>query len=148
MIGSEAPADPAVAFAADLDAALAAGDEAPQAGAPPADAGPADPAADWRQFLEVGAMPIVAGLILPQWELTSEEQRELATALAECLAKLFPGGIGGEHACWFRLMAAAGGVCILRYAQHGRLPGIGPKPKPPPAPRPAVPPPPAPPPAA
>ena len=47
---------------------------------------------------------------------------------AECLAQLFPDGVQGKYACWFRLMACTGVIVVNGIAQNGgKLPGIGPK---------------------
>jgi hypothetical protein len=82
---------------------------------------------EWKVFMghTVGVVAVVA---LPQWELTGEEKRELSESLAGCLDQLFPGGLDGKYACWFRLVAAAGGITVVRLAQNGgKLPGLGPR---------------------
>ena len=82
---------------------------------------------EWRVFMghTVGVVSVVA---LPQWELTDGERRELADSLAGCLDQMFPGGLDGKYACWFRLVAAAGGITVVRLASNGgKLPGFGPR---------------------
>jgi len=82
---------------------------------------------EWKVFMghTVGVVAVVA---LPQWELTGDEKRELSESLAGCLDQLFPGGLDGKYACWFRLVAAAGGITVVRLAQNGgKLPGFGPR---------------------
>ena len=82
---------------------------------------------EWRVFMghTVGVVSVVA---LPQWELTDGERRELAESLAGCLDQMFPGGLDGKYACWFRLVAAAGGIAVVRIASNGgKLPGFGPR---------------------
>lgn len=76
------------------------------------------------------AMPIVSLVLLPQWELTEAERKELAESLGQCLDQLFPGGLDGKYACWVRLVVTCGGIAAGRVMQHGRLPGFGPKPLP------------------
>jgi hypothetical protein len=129
----EAPASPENAqLEAELAAALAgAPEEAPAPGQAVEPQPAVDPIEAWRPFIAGGVVPLTANLILPQWDLTDAEQREVAEALSCCLAQLFPDGLEGKYACWFRLVAAAGGIVVTRYVQGGgTLPGIGPpKPK-------------------
>jgi len=136
----ESPAE----LEAEATAALAGAPvEAPAIGAEVAGAAPVDHLPEWQMFMghTVGVVSVVA---LPQWELTEGEKRELSESLAGCLNQLFPGGLDGKYACWFRLVAAAGGITVVRLAQNGgKLPGFGPRrktdddgePQPQPAPR-------------
>lgn len=118
--------DPA-ALAAEAAAAVA--DLPPDLGAeaPPGEGEATQGAAEWDAFMP-GAVSVIAAVVLPQWQLTKDEQRELASSLGQCLAQLFPDGLNGRYACWFRLIACAGGIAVTRYAANGmQLPPFGPK---------------------
>ncbi len=121
-----APTPENAALEAELAAAMAG---APSDGAPLAPEAPApvDPVANWRAFVTPTTAMIATG-ILPQWEISQAEQQGFSDALSECLAQLFPDGLDGKYACWFRLVAVTGGVVAVRAMQNGgKLPGIGPK---------------------
>lgn len=123
----EAPAT----LEAEVSAALADAPPDPLAPPPPgADPGsgpPPDPAAEWRPFMG-NAVTLTDKLILPQWDLSEEEKTELTESLAGCMAQLFPDGLNGKYACWFRLIAVATVIPAIRYVQNdGKLPPLGPK---------------------
>ena len=83
-----------------------------------------------KEFRDVLRMPVmfVQRAVLPQWGITDEYRDEFAEATAQCLAQLFPDGINGKYACWFRLLAVSGVITVSAIAQNeGKLPGIGPK---------------------
>jgi len=111
----------------EADAAIAGAPplETPIAGVlaePPVDAA--------RQFREALHLPVmfVTAAVLPQWGITDDFRKEWTEASAECLAQLFPDGMGGRYACWFRLLACSGIIVANGIAQNGgKLPGIGPK---------------------
>lgn len=116
----------AVSLQLEADAAIA--------GAPPepAIAGelvatPIDAAASFRPVI-TGVVGMTSAAVLPQWELSEEEKGEFSESLSLCFAALFPDGLDGKYACWFRLVAVTGVVIVDRAAKHGgKLPGIGPK---------------------
>ncbi|MGH8209894.1 MAG: hypothetical protein ACREU6_09915, partial [Steroidobacteraceae bacterium] len=88
---------------------------------------PIDAAKEFREVLHMPVM-FVNRAVLPQWGITEEYQNEFTAATAECLAQLFPDGVQGKYACWFRLMACTGVIVVNGIAQNGgKLPGIGPK---------------------
>jgi hypothetical protein len=96
-----------------------------QDGLPPPE--PIDAAKEFREVLHLPVM-FVTGAVLPQWGITEEFRKEWTEASAECLAQLFPDGVGGKYACWFRLIACTGIIAAHGIAQNGgKLPGIGPK---------------------
>lgn len=75
-----------------------------------------------------GLVPVVAITVLPQWNLSRDEQNELAQSLGACLDQVLPGGLNGKYACWVRLIACAGGIAITRaIANGGKLPALGPR---------------------
>jgi len=89
-------------------------------------AGP-DPAEGWKPFTD-NTVSIVAIVALPQWHLTPDEKGELSASVAGCLGQLFPDGLNGKWACWFRLVACAGGITLSRMAlNNGKIPGFGPR---------------------
>jgi len=79
---------------------------------------------NWLPVLS-GALPMLAVSVFPQWQLQPAELDGFGKALAGCLEQLFPGGMGGRYACWFRLVAITGGIIVTRKLQHGELPGLG-----------------------
>ena len=88
---------------------------------------PVDAAKEFREVLHLPVM-FVAGAVLPQYHITDEFRQEWTAASAECLAQLFPDGLNGKYACWFRLLACSGMIVVNGIAQNGgKLPGIGPK---------------------
>lgn len=94
-------------------------------GLPPPE--PIDAAKEFREVLHLPVM-FVSAAVLPQWGITDEFRKEWTEASAECLAQLFPDGVGGKYACWFRLIACTGIIAVNGIAQNGgKLPGIGPK---------------------
>jgi hypothetical protein len=110
----------------EADAALAgAPPEAPIAGelVPPT----VDAVAEFKVVLD-GPIKLTELIVLPQWGITHEEHTELTESLSMCLAQLFPDGVNGKYACWFRLIACGGLIVVSRAVQNGgKLPGIGPK---------------------
>jgi len=100
--------------------------EPPPIGAPAAP--PAmDPETEFREVLRLPVM-FVQNAVLPQWGITDEFREEWNTALAQCLTQLFPDGINGKYACWFRLLACSGVIVVNALATNGgKLPGLGPK---------------------
>lgn len=88
---------------------------------------PVDAAKEFREVLHLPVM-FVNRAVLPQWGISDEYQQEWTAASAECLAQLFPDGINGKYACWFRLLACTGVIVVNGIAQNGgKLPGFGPK---------------------
>lgn len=88
---------------------------------------PVDAAKEFREVLHLPVM-FVNRAVLPQWGITDEYQTEWTAATAECLAQLFPDGINGKYACWFRLLACTGVIVVNGITQNGgKLPGLGPK---------------------
>lgn len=88
---------------------------------------PDQSAKEWA-LVTKGVVTGTALVILPQWNLTDEEQGELADSLAHCCAQLFPGGINGKYACWVRLIAATTAIAGSRFiANGGKFPPIGPR---------------------
>lgn len=133
MVNDE-PLDPAHAEAVALDPGLIAEADAaiataePEAltetGLPPQ--APVDAAKEFREVLHMPAM-FVQTAVLPQWGITDEFRKEWTEASAECLAQLFPDGVTGKYACWFRLIACTGFIVGNAFASNGgKLPGIGP----------------------
>jgi len=111
-----------------LEADAAIGGLPPESG-PGIDPGPPPVDAE-TEFRNVLVLPIkaVSRFVLPQWEIQPEEETEFTEATAQCLAQLFPDGVNGKYACWFRLIACSGMIVAMRIAQNGgTLPGIGPK---------------------
>lgn len=95
--------------------------EQPTSAAPGTELAPAPPAS-WAPITPA----IVEGVdlfVCPAWELTADEKRALADALAPALDQLFPGGIGDERwAPYFRVLVVAGGIVALRYdRKSGKL---------------------------
>lgn len=118
----------------EADAALAGAE--PEAltdtGLPPP--APVDAAEEFRKALK---MPMLLNqhVLMAQWNINDETRTELTDATAECLAQLFPDGLGGKYACWFRLLACSGIIVVNGMATNGgKLPGFGPKPDPDPTP--------------
>ncbi len=112
---------------AEADAALAGA--APEAltadGQPPPPI--VDATAEFRMVL-TGPISLATVFVLPQWEITDDERTELTESMSMCFAQLFPDGINGKYACWFRLVACSGIIVATRFAKGGgKLPGIGPK---------------------
>lgn len=108
-----APADPTVPA------------EAPASDAP---AGELQPAESWAPFLRTAISPMLFGIVLPQWQVSQEEQDEWTEALGQCCDQLFPGGPTGPYACWFRLLFGSMAIVGVRAVQHGgKLPPLGPK---------------------
>jgi len=67
--------------------------------------------------------------------LNGESRISIATSSPQCLAQLFPDGINGKYACWFRLLGCTGFIVVNGIAQNGgKLPGFGPKKSPEPTP--------------
>jgi len=96
-------------------------------GLPPPE--PIDAAKGFREVLHLPVM-FVSTAVLPQYGITDEFRTEWTAASAECLAQLFPDGLDGKYACWFRLFACSGMIVVNGIAQNGgKLPGIGPKKK-------------------
>jgi hypothetical protein len=98
---------------------------------------PPEPVDAAKQFREVLHLPVmfVSHAVLPQWDITDEFRKEWTEASSECLAQLFPDGVGGKYACWFRLIACTGIIAANGIAQNGgKLPGLGPKKSPDPMP--------------
>jgi len=94
-------------------------------GLPPPE--PIDAAKGFREVLHLPAMFLQRG-VLPQWGIEDQYRDEFTAATAECLAQLFPDGINGKYACWFRLLGCTGFIVVNGIAQNGgKLPGIGPK---------------------
>lgn len=118
-------ADPALLSEANAAIETAEPEALTETGAPPPD--PVDAA---KQFRDVLHMPVmfVQAAVLPQWGITDEFRKEWTEATAECLAQLFPDGVGGKYACWFRLIGCTAIIAANGIAQNGgKLPGIGPK---------------------
>jgi hypothetical protein len=125
----------AVNLQLEADAAIAGAEPAAltDIGLPPP--APIDAEAEFKIVLD-GPLKLAEVIVLPQWGITTEEHTELTASLSMCLAQLFPDGINGKYACWFRLIACSGLIVVTRAAQNGgKLPGIGPK-KPDPDPTP------------
>jgi len=98
---------------------------------PPA---PIDAGAEFRAALKMPLM-LVQHAVMPQWGITDEVRTELTEASAECMAQLFPDGMGGKYACWFRLVACCGIIVVGGIANNGgKMPGFGPKADPDPTP--------------
>jgi len=123
----------AVNLQLEADAALAgAPAEPPIAGelVPPS----VDAVAEFKVVLD-GPIKLTELVLLPQWGITTDEHTELTESLSMCLAQLFPDGVNGKYACWFRLIACSGFIVTSRVVQNGgKLPGIGPKRDPDPTP--------------
>jgi len=123
----------AVNLQLEADAAIAGAEPAAltDTGLPPP--APIDAEAEFKIVLD-GPLKLAEVIVLPQWGITTEEHTELTGSLSMCLAQLFPDGINGKYACWFRLIACSGLIVVTRAAQNGgKLPGIGPKKAEPPA---------------
>lgn len=123
--GTAEPAD--ASLLAEADAAISTADPSAltETGAPPPE--PVDAAAEFRAVLHLPVMFVSEG-VLPQWGITDEFRKEWTEASAECLAQLFPDGVGGKYACWFRLIACTGIIAANGIAKNGgKIPGIGPK---------------------
>jgi len=72
-------------------------------------------------------MPIIRMKVVPQWKVGADEQKEFSEALSQCLDQIFPGGISGKYACWFRLFAATGLIVIANMDEDtNKLPPFGP----------------------
>ena len=64
---------------------------------------------------------------LPQWQIQPEELKPFNEALCECLETVFPGGVNGKYACWWKLILAGSAITLTRYMANGnKLPPIGP----------------------
>jgi len=91
---------------------------------PPA---PIDAAAEFRAALKP-VMLLNQHVLMAQWNINDELRDELTEATAECMAQLFPDGLGGKYACWFRLIGCSGIIVATGIASNGgKLPGFGPK---------------------
>jgi len=110
----------------EADAALAGVTQDPTAiGAQPPP--PIDPETEFREVLRMPVM-FVQKALLPQWGIADEYRDEWNAALAQCLTQLFPDGINGKYACWFRLLACSGVIVVNAIATNGgTLPGFGPQ---------------------
>jgi len=118
-------------LAAEADAVLSMAPEDPALGAPgepaPGAAPLIDPVESFRPVV-TGLVGITCVTVLPQWELNDQERGELSESMSMCLAQLFPDGLDGKYACWFRLVACLGVITVDRAVKNGgKLPGIGPK---------------------
>ena len=114
---------------AEANAAIAAAPAELAPGEPGAELGPTpeQSAEEWRVVTK-GVVTGTALVILPQWNLSAEEQGELSESLALCMAQIFPGGINGKYSCWIRLIAASTAIVGGRFiAGGGKLPPIGPR---------------------
>ncbi|HZT04337.1 MAG TPA: hypothetical protein VFA39_18970 [Steroidobacteraceae bacterium] len=81
---------------------------------------------DWPRYTKM-ASNLLCGLMLPQWEITSEEKTELSESLAMILYTHFPDGVNGRYAGYFRLIAASSVIVAARItANNGKLPPLGP----------------------
>lgn len=110
----------------EADSAIAGLVEPPPPGAEPA-APPVDPVAEFRAALKP-VMLLNQHVLMAQWNITDELRTELTEATAECMAQLFPDGMGGKYACWFRLIGCSGIIVASGIASNGgKLPGFGPK---------------------
>ena len=131
---TDAPHEPLSPEAADLlleaNAAIARAEPEAltQDGLPPPP--PVDAAKEFREVLQLPVM-FVHHAVLPQWGISDEYRQEWTEASAQCLSQLFPDGINGKYACWFRLLACTGVIVVNGIAQNGgKLPPIGPKKEP------------------
>ena len=113
-------------------AGLEAEANAALAGAPEQELLPGDePAApvveEWLPFLR-GLQPVIFVMVLPQWQVSDQEQDQWITALAKCCDQIFPGGPEGKYACWVQLIGASIAIAGVRAIQNGgKLPPLGPK---------------------
>lgn len=123
-IQAEPAADPALQ--AEADAAIAGADPSAltETGAPPPD--PVDAAEQFRKTLGFPVEILVRGVI-PQWGIDDASKQELVESAAECLAQLFPDGVGGKYACWFRLINCTGFIVASAAVKNGGKLPIGPK---------------------
>lgn len=95
---------------------------------------PIDAEKEFREVLLAPAM-FVQHAVLPQWGIEDQYRDEFTAATAQCMAQLFPDGMQGKYACWFRLFACSTIIVVNGIAQNGgKLPGIGPKKSPDPTP--------------
>jgi len=91
---------------------------------------PVDAEKEFRDLLNLPVL-FVQHSVLPQWGIQDQYRDEFTAATAQCLAQLFPDGINGKYACWFRLLAASGFIVVNAIGQNGgKLPPIGPKKEP------------------
>jgi hypothetical protein len=113
------------ADAAVLSAAPQPG-EAPLDGAPTA--GELLPQGEaWGPFLKTAVAPLLFGFVMPQWQVTPEEQSEWTDALGQCCDQLFPGGPEGRYACWVRLILGTVAIGGVRFVTNGgKFPQFGP----------------------
>ena len=115
-------ADDAERLSAELERAAAG---LPVEGAEPGAPGaPPSPAQIQWQGLTPFGVRVLADVVFPAWEVQPAEQAPIAEALAECLAKTFPGGISEDYHCYVKLAAACGAVAASRAAQPGGLPPL------------------------
>jgi hypothetical protein len=117
----------------EADSALAGIIEPPPPGSEPA-APPVDAAEEFRKALKP-LMLLNQHVLMAQWNITDEVRIEFHESTAECLAQLFPDGLGGKYACWFRLLGCSGMIVATGIASNGfKIPGFGPKKDPDPTP--------------
>ncbi len=111
-------------LAREADAALAAAPVDATIAAPGGEA--AQLPSEWKPVV-ASMLPMMRLGLVPQWDITDAEANEFCEALARCMDQVMPGGLAGPYACWFRLVASCGGICAIRYMQHGKLPPLGPR---------------------
>jgi hypothetical protein len=81
---------------------------------------------EWLLYTKM-ASNLLAGLLLPQWQITAEERVELSESLAMILYCHFPDGVNGKYAGYFRLLACSSLIVATRIsANNGKLPPLGP----------------------
>lgn len=84
----------------------------------------------WDKFIQTSIRPILFGMVLPQWEVSADEQHEWSDALGQCCDQIFPGGPDGKYACWVRLILGSVVIAGTRIAMNGgKLPPLGPRKK-------------------
>lgn len=104
--------------------------------APTAPTAPSAPAFNPEQFAQqaqaswMANVQAITGLTvvyaLPQWGIQPAEIKPLNEALCECLETIFPGGVDGKYACWWKLLAATTAITVSRYIGNGnKLPPFG-----------------------
>lgn len=101
----------------------AARDLPAEGGSPGEPVAAASDSGSWGE-LAPGLVAIGCGIVLPQWQITADEQTHFSAAAADCLEQLFPGGLGGKYACWIRLITAGCAITIARATQPGGLPPL------------------------
>lgn len=110
------------ALAAEVDAALA------DAGLEGADVTASDVVAgeSWAPFV-AGLVPVLRGVVIPQWSVQSVQLKEFGESLTQCLDQAFPGGVSGQYACWARLLMCSAGIVVGAIVSNGgALPPLGP----------------------